>query len=107
MTREIVAHHDPMVQTSLHVNVAQAVHRAIPALSLVELLERAAQPGPASRALEHARDCAYCGADQLCETGERLAKQIKPSPNRTKAWRAVRSAAVAQARARKQREGTA
>jgi len=106
MTREIVAHHDPVVLTSPHVNAAMAVHRAIPVLSLVELLERAAQPGPASRALDHARDCAHCGVDQLCSAGLALASQIPLPPARTRGWRALRSADVAQARARK-REGAA
>lgn len=69
--------------------------------SLVELLERAAQPGPVRRALEHTRGCAHCSDNQLCETGERLASKIKPSPARTRGWLALRSAAVAQARARK------
>jgi len=37
------------------------------------------------------------------------AKQIKitPSPNRTKAWRALRASAVAEAEARKREEGAA
>jgi hypothetical protein len=104
MTREIVAHHDPVVLTAPHAGWTLAVHRAAPMLSLVELLERAAQPGPVSRALEHVRDCAHCGIGQLCETGERLATQITPPPARTRGWRALHSAAVAQARARK-REG--
>ena len=106
MTREIAAHCDPVVRTSSHVGAAMAVHRAVPALGLVELLERAARSGPASRALEHARDCAHCGVGQLCETGEPLAKQIMPSPARTRGWLALRSA-VAEARARKQGEGAA
>jgi len=59
-----------------------------------------------SRALEHARDCAHCGIGQLCETGERLATQITPTPARTRGWRALRAAAVAEAEAR-QRERTA
>jgi hypothetical protein len=101
MTREIVAHHDPRVQTSLHVGAAQAVHRSVPTLTLVELLDRAAQPGPVSRALEHVRACAHCGVGQLCETGERLAAQIAPPPARTRGWRALRAADVAQAQARK------
>jgi len=106
MTREIVAHHDPMVLAAPHVGWALAVHRAVPTLSLVELLDRAAQPGPVNRALEHARGCAHCGIGQLCETGERLAAQIAPPPARTRGWRALRSADVAQAQARK-REGAA
>jgi hypothetical protein len=106
MTRQIVAHHDPVVLAAApHVGWALAVHRAVPALSLIELLERVAQPGPASRALEHARACAHCDDTQLCEAGERLAKQITPPP-RTRAWLALRAAAVAQARART-REGAA
>jgi hypothetical protein len=106
MSREIVARHDPVVLTSPHIGAALAVHRAAPALNLVELLERAAQPGPVSRALEHARGCAHCGVGQLCETGERLAAQIAPPPARTRGWRALRAAAVAEAEARK-RHGAA
>src|SRR5260370_23128847 len=71
MTREIVAHHDPRVLAAPDVGWALVVHRAVPVLSLVELLERAAQPGPVSRALEHARGCAHCSIGQLCETGQR------------------------------------
>jgi len=82
MTR--VAHHDPVVLTSPHAGWALAVHRAVPTLSLVELLDRAAQPGPVSRALEHVRDCAHCGVGELCATGERLAAQVAP-PARTRA----------------------
>ena len=104
MTREITAHHDPVVRTSSHVGAAMAVHRAVPALGLVELLERAARSGPASRALEHARDCADCGVGDLCQVGERLAKKI--TPTRTRAWLALRAADVARARART-REGAA
>ena len=103
MTREIVAHQDPVVLAAPHVGWALAVHRAVPVLSLVELLERATQPGPVSRALEHARGCAHCGIGQLCETGERVAAQIAPTPARARGWLAVRSAAVAQALARKRR----
>lgn len=99
MSREIAAHHDPIVLTSPHAGWALAVHRAVPGLSLVELLTRAAQPGAASRALEHARDCADCGVGQLCSAGFALASQITP-PTRTRGWRALRSAAVAEARAR-------
>jgi hypothetical protein len=101
-----VAHHDRAVLTSPYVGWALAVHWAVPALNLVELLERAAQPGPVRRALEHARGCAHCGIGQLCETGERLATQITPPPARTRGWRALRSVAVAEAQAR-QRERTA
>jgi len=106
MTREIVSHHDPAVLAFPHVNAAMAVHRAAPMLSLVELLTRAAQPGPVSRALEHARDCAHCGVDQLCAVGLALTSQITPKLTRTRGWRDLRSADVAQARARK-REGAA
>ena len=101
MTRETVAHHDPVVQTSLHVNAAMAVHRSIPELSLVDLLERAAHPGPVSRALEHVHGCADCGVGRLCSAGLALASQIMPTPARTRGWRALRGTDVAQARARK------
>jgi hypothetical protein len=107
VTREIVAHHDPRVQTSLHVGAAQAVHRAVPTLTLVELLDQAAHPGPVSRALEHVRDCAHCGIGDLCATGERLAAQIAPPPTRTRGWRTLRASAVAEAEARKREEGAA
>jgi hypothetical protein len=107
MTRQIVAHHDPLAVTSPHIGAALAVHRAAAALSLVELLTRAAQPGPARRALEHAHDCVHCGVGHLCPVGLALASKLKPNPTRTRAWLALRSAAVAEARAQKQREGAA
>jgi hypothetical protein len=79
MTREIAAHHAQGVLASPHVGAALAIHRAAPGLSLVELLERAGRPGPASRAIEHARECAGCRIGALCPTGQRLARQIRPS----------------------------
>jgi hypothetical protein len=105
MTREIVARHDPAVLTSPHINAAMAVHRVVPMLTLVELLERAAHPGPVRRTLEHVHACSHCGVDQLCSAGRALASQITP-PARTRGWRALRSADVARAQARK-REGAA
>jgi hypothetical protein len=76
MTREIVARHDPVVLTSPHVGAALAVHRAIPALSLVELLEQAARSGPVNRAVEHAYTCRDCRVGTLCAVGARLAQAI-------------------------------
>jgi hypothetical protein len=76
MTRELVAHHDPVVLAAPHVGWALAVHRAAPVLTLVELLTHAAQPGPVSRALEHARGCGDCGVGALCPLGERLTAKI-------------------------------
>jgi hypothetical protein len=82
VTRELAAHHDPSVLTSPHVGAALAIHRAAPGLSLVELLERAGRPGPARRAVEHARECAGCRTEALCPTGQRLARQIRASRRR-------------------------
>ena len=84
MTRELAAHHDPAVLASADVGAALAIHRAAPGLSLVELLERACRPGPASRAVEHARECIGCRPDALCPTGQRLARQIRSSCARPK-----------------------
>jgi hypothetical protein len=105
MSRQLAAHHDPRVLTSPHIGAALAVHRAVPTLNLVELFDRAAHPGPARRALEHARDCAHCGVDHLCSTGLALAAQITLPLARTRGWRALRAAGVAQAEARKREEG--
>lgn len=82
MTREFAAHHDPTVLSSPHVGAALAIHRAAPGLSLVELLERAGRPGPASRAIEHAGACTGCRTEAFCPTGQRLARQIRPSRRR-------------------------
>ncbi len=82
MTRELAAHHDPAVLGSAHVGAALAIHRAAPGLTLVELLKRAARSGPARRAVEHARACTGCRTEALCPTGQRLARQIRPSRRR-------------------------
>jgi hypothetical protein len=79
MTRELAAHHDPAVLRSPHLGAALTIHRAAPALSLVELLERAGRSGPARRAVEHARACAGCWPEALCPIGQRLARQIQLS----------------------------
>ena len=104
MSRDVAAHHHPAVLRSPHAGWALALHRVAPTLSLVELLERAGEAGPARRAIEHARECADCGVGQLCETGEKLAKKI--TGRRKRSWLALRAADVAQARARK-RKGAA
>lgn len=76
MSREIAASHDPAVLSCLHLGAALVVHRAAPALSLVELLERAARSGPASRAIKHARGCGDCRIDTLCPPGAGLVRTI-------------------------------
>lgn len=76
MIRQLAAHHDPAVLASPHLSAALAVHRAVPVLSLGELLERASSCGEASQALLHVRDCADCRLDALCSAGELLAREI-------------------------------
>jgi hypothetical protein len=78
MTRELAAHHDPAVLRSPHLGAALTIHRAAPALSLVEPLERAGRSGPARRAVEHARKCAGCRPEALCSNGQPLTRQIQP-----------------------------
>jgi hypothetical protein len=82
MTRELAAHHAPVVLNSPHLGAALTIHRAAPGLSLVELLERAGRSGPARRAVEHARKCAGCRPEALCPTGQRLGRQIQPRRRR-------------------------
>jgi hypothetical protein len=81
MTREPFAHHDPAIMTP-DLSAALVVHRATPPLSLPELCARAKLPGPARRAVEHARGCSICGVGSLCPAGERLASKIRPSRRR-------------------------
>jgi hypothetical protein len=76
MTRELAAHHDPTVLSSPYIGAALAIHRAAPGLSLVELLERAGRPGPASRGIEHIGGCGDCRLGALCPIGVRLARAI-------------------------------
>jgi len=106
MIREIVGWQDPDTMSPDFAAVL-ILHRAVPGFSVSELCRQAKGTGTTRKALTHVLGCAACGAGQLCETGERLVSQIKPSPSRTRGWRALRSAAVAEARARKQREGEA
>jgi hypothetical protein len=106
MTRELAGWQDPDTM-SPDFAAALILHRAVPGFSVSGLCRQAQGPGPARRATEHVLGCAACGAGQLCETGERLAKKLKGSQNRTRAWLGLRSAAVAEARAQKRREGAA
>lgn len=76
MTRELAAHHNPAVLTSPHVGAALVVYRAAPGLSLIELRARGARPGPANRAIKHARGCGECRLGALCPAGGRLARAI-------------------------------
>jgi hypothetical protein len=82
--RELVAHHNPAVLTPPHVSAVLAVHQAVPALSLIDLLAHATRPGPASRAIEHAHECGECRLSALCPAGELLARAIGPRRPR---WR--------------------
>jgi hypothetical protein len=75
MTREIVASHDPDTLTP-DFAAALVVHRAAPGVSITKLCQRAKHPGPARRAVEHARDCPVCGVAALCPTGARLAAKL-------------------------------
>jgi hypothetical protein len=74
--RQLAAHHDPAVLASPHLTAAFAIHRAAPALSLMELLEHAVHSGPASRAIEHANECGQCRLSALCPDGARLTRAI-------------------------------
>jgi len=76
MTRELVAHHEPVVLTSPYVGAALAVHRWTPALSLVELLEHATRSGPARRAIQHVHRCGACLIGVVCAVGAWLAQAI-------------------------------
>ncbi len=105
MTREITAHHDTATLGSPAIAPALILHRFTPVWSVPELVAQASLGGLVSRALDHARDCVHCGVDQLCSAGLALVSQITP-PTRTRGWRALREAGVAQARA-KQRKGAA
>jgi len=103
MIREIVGWQDPDTMSPDFAAVL-ILHRAVPGFSVSELCRQAKGTGTTRKALTHVLGCAACGAGQLCEPGERLAAQIAPLPARTRGWRALRSADVAQAQARK-REG--
>ena len=82
MTREIFAHHDPAVLTSSHLAAALRLHSLVPALSLVELLERAARKGREQTALTHAARCTRCRTDALCSAGLALVAKIRPTRRR-------------------------
>ncbi len=79
----IADHHDPDTLTPDFVAVL-VVHRSAPALSVAELCQRAKVPGPARRAVEHARECPACGMNGFCLDGARLAGKITAQRKR---WR--------------------
>jgi hypothetical protein len=77
MSRQLEAHHDPETLGPDFAAVL-VIHRAAPGLSVVELCARARLPGPARRAVEHARGCSACRVGALCPDGATLAARIQP-----------------------------